>query len=214
MAKAKQTPEPKEEQTYVKETVEGTIIQLLKMTKRKGINELISYLTNSDFFTAPASTKYHGAYAGGLAEHSLNVYTTLTFLYDNLADSDFNLPEISEDSIILASLLHDLCKVNSYHESFRWTKDEKNAWVQVPEFKREPLLPMGHGAKSLFIAQQFIQLTTEEALAIFWHMGAFDLSNYNTANEMSQAYNDNLLAFLLHQADMTCTYINENEKYQ
>lgn len=190
-------------------------INLLKSTKRQGINNLIKYLESSDFFTAPASSIYHGSYAGGLLEHSLNVYNCLVYEYENIKDSDFELPSIPEDSIIIVSLLHDLCKVNCYVESTRNVKNEQTGqWEKVPVYKREPLFPMGHGGKSVFIAQQFIQLSPEEAQAIYWHMQAYDISNYNTLNELSQANNENLLCFLLGQADMKATYIAENERYQ
>ena len=189
------------------------IIKLLTSTKRAGMKNLIEYLEGSDFFTSPASTKYHGAYVGGLAEHSLNVYNCLTFHYDNLKDAEFNLPKIPNDSLVITGLLHDVCKINTYQEGFKWTKDEKNNWQQTPVFNREPLLPMGHAGKSIFIIQQFIKLTPDEALAIFWHMGAYDTSPYSTLNELGQAYTDNLLAFLLNQADMTATYVSENPNY-
>lgn len=190
-------------------------IKLLKSTKRPGVNDLIKYLEGSDFFTAPASTVYHGSYPGGLLEHSLNVYNCLVYEYENLKDSDFKLPTISEDSLIIVSLLHDVCKANCYVESTRNVKNEQTGqWEKVPFYKREPLFPMGHGGKSVFIAQQFIQLSPEEAQAIYWHMGGYDISNYNTLNELSAAYTSNLLAFLLNQADMKATYITENEKYQ
>lgn len=190
-------------------------INLLKSTKRQGIKDLIDYLESSDFFTSPASIQYHGSYKGGLLEHSLNVYYTLLFEYENLKESDFNLPTIPEDSLIIAGLLHDICKANTYIETTRNVKNEETGqWEKVPFYKREPLFPMGHGGKSVFIAQQFIKLTPEEAQAIFWHMQAYDLSNYNTMNELSQANDENLLCLLLGQADMKTTYIIENKRYQ
>lgn len=189
-------------------------IDMLRRTKREGIEDLIIYLEGSDFFTAPASTQYHGSYEGGLLEHSLNVYNCLVFEYENLKDAEFNLPELPEDSLIIVALLHDLCKVNCYVESTRNVKNEKTGqWEKVPFYKREPKLPMGHGAKSVFIAQQFIKLEVYEAQAIFWHMGAWDISPYMTLNELSQSYEMNLLALLLHQADMKATYLVENENY-
>ena len=190
-------------------------IQLLKSVDRPGIDALIDYLQNSDFFEAPASTIYHGSYEGGLLEHSLNVYNMLQWYVANLQDSDFELPKISEESIIVVALLHDLCKVNCYHESTRNVKNEQTGkWEKVPCYKREPLLPMGHGGKSVFIIQQFIKLTPEEAQAIYWHMGAYDTSPYNTLNELGKSYEMNLLAFLLHQADIMATYIAENPNYK
>ena len=190
-------------------------IQLLKSVDRPGIDALIDYLQNSDFFEAPASTIYHGSYEGGLLEHSLNVYNMLQWYVANLQDSDFELPKISEESIIVVALLHDLCKVNCYHKSTRNVKNERTGkWEKVPCYKREPLLPIGHGGKSVFIIQQFIKLTPEEAQAIYWHMGAYDTSPYNTLNELGKSYEMNLLAFLLNQADMMATYIAENPNYK
>lgn len=190
-------------------------IQLLKSVRRPGVDALIDYLEKSDFFEAPASTIYHGSYAGGLVEHSLNVYTMLQWCVANLQDSDFELPKISEESVIIVALLHDLCKVNCYRESTRNVKNEQTGkWEKVPCYKREPLLPMGHGGKSVFIIQQFIKLTPEEAQAIYWHMGAYDTSPYNTLNELGKSYEMNLLAFLLNQADMMATYIAENPNYK
>lgn len=190
-------------------------IQLLKSVRRPGVDALIDYLEKSDFFEAPASTIYHGSYTGGLVEHSLNVYTMLQWCVANLQDSDFELPKISEESVIIVALLHDLCKVNCYRESTRNVKNEQTGkWEKVPCYKREPLLPMGHGGKSVFIIQQFIKLTPEEAQAIYWHMGAYDTSPYNTLNELGKSYEMNLLAFLLNQADMMATYIAENPNYK
>lgn len=190
-------------------------IQLLKSVRRPGVDALIDYLEKSDFFEAPASTIYHGSYAGGLVEHSLNVYTMLQWYVANLQDSDFELPKISEESVIIVALLHDLCKVNCYHESTRNVKNEQTGrWEKVPCYKRDPLLPMGHGGKSVFIIQQFIKLTPEEAQAIYWHMGAYDTSPYNTLNELGKSYEMNLLAFLLNQADMMAAYIAENPNYK
>lgn len=189
-------------------------ISLLMKVKRDGIKDLINYLEESDFFEAPASTIYHGSYEGGLLTHSLNVYECLLFEYYNLQDSEFNLPKIDEESLIIVALLHDLCKVNCYIPSFRNVKNENTGkWEKVPCYRREPLFPMGHGGKSIFIIQQFIKLTPEEAQAIFWHMGAYDTSQYMTWNELGKAYENNLLAFLLHQADMKATYLSENENY-
>ena len=190
-------------------------IQLLKSVRRPGVDALIDYLEKSDFFEAPASTIYHGSYAGGLVEHSLNVYTMLQWCVANLQDSDFELPKISEESVIIVALLHDLCKVNCYHKSTRNVKNEQTGkWEKVPCYKREPLLPMGHCGKSVFIIQQFIKLTPEEAQAIYWHMGAYDTSPYNTLNELGKSYEMTLLAFLLNQADMMATYIAENPNYK
>lgn len=208
-----------------KQLVKEMVLKLLSEVKRDGMQELMNWLEESDFFDAPASTKYHGSFPGGLAEHSINVYNALVFHYENIKDSEFSLPPIDEESLIIVGVLHDVCKVNTYTQTWknqkvyneRGSKEDaggKYDWETLPGYDRKPLLAMGHAAKSVFILQQFIKLRVDEAQAIFWHMGAYDLSLYNSMNELSQAYNENLLAFLLHQADMTCTYITENEIYR
>ena len=207
------------------EKLKEMYLDLLRQTKREGIEDLIAYLENSDFFEAPASTIYHGSFPGGLVLHSLNVYNALQFHYGNLkASNEFSFPDIPEDSMIIVALCHDLCKVNTYHPTWRNKKvysdrgSKQDAggrfdWEVVQSYERKPLFAMGHGGKSVFILQQFIHVTPTEAAAIFWHMGPYDISAYTTLNELGQTYTDNLLAFLLYQADMTSTYIHENENY-
>lgn len=187
---------------------------LLLQTGREGVEKLINYCQTSDFYISPASTQYHGSYEGGLLKHSLNVYETLVNLADFTRLLNPGTPELDMNSIVIVSLLHDICKANTYEPGTRNVKNAAGQWEKVDTYFRKPLLPMGHGGKSVFIIQQFIQLTPEEALAIFWHMGGFDISNYNTLNEMGQTYNENLLAILLHQADMMATYVVENPEYE
>lgn len=195
------------------QTSEDKIIALLLSTKREGVELLIEYLQKSDFFTAPASTQYHGAFRGGLAQHCLNVLDCILSLHEHMVAQGYNVPEVQQDSLILTALLHDVCKINCYHEDFRNVKNEQGVWEKVPCYKREPLLPMGHGGKSVFILQNFISLSVEEAQAIFWHMGAYDTSPYMTLNELGKAYDDYFLAYLLHTADMMSTYVLENKNY-
>lgn len=209
----KKATEPKKEETEKSSVADtsnkGQIISILKRTGVDGIEDLISYLENSDFFIAPASTQYHGAYVGGLAQHCLNVLDALLSLYE-FYKTTYDIADISEKSMIIVALLHDVCKINCYKEDFRNVKNEKGVWEKIPCYKKDPLLSMGHAGKSIFIIQKFISLSAEEAQAIFWHMGAYDISNYNTLNELGQSYTENTLAFLLNQADMTSTYIIEN----
>lgn len=187
---------------------------LLMQTGREGIENLIDWCRESDLYVSPASTRYHGSYAGGLVDHCLNVYDNLYNLVNFTKQLYPNTDWVSKKSMILVALLHDLCKVNTYVPGTRNVKNEETGqWEKVDIFKREPLLAMGHAGKSIFIIQQFIQLTPQEAQAIYWHMGGFDISNYNTLNEMGQAFKENFLAFMLHQADMMSTYVTENEYY-
>lgn len=195
-------------------TAEEQIITLLQDTKREGMEMLIEYLQKSDFFIAPASTQYHGAFKGGLALHCLNVLDCLITLYNTMKAGAYNVPDIEQESLVIVALLHDVCKINCYHEDFRNVKNAAGEWERVPCYKREPLLAMGHGGKSMFILQNFIALSVEEAQAIFWHMGAYDTSPYMTNNELGQAYDENFLAYLLHTADMMSTYVLENKHYQ
>jgi hypothetical protein len=201
-------------------TTQEVIKDLLRSTNRPGIDELINWLDESDFFTAPASTIYHGSYAGGLADHSLNVCRVLdnlacNFEYDFGYGGGIQVPSIQDDSVIIVGLLHDVCKVNTYVEGTRNVKNpDTGKWDVVPCYKREPLLAMGHGGKSIFILQQFITLTVEEAEAIFWHMGAYDISQYMTVNELGKTFESNFLAYALHTADMMATYVIENKNYK
>lgn len=187
--------------------------QLLRKTHRDGVEELLEWIESSDFFYSPASTKFHGSYDGGLLDHSLVVCSNALQLYGHYMRTFSATPHIPEESIIICSLLHDLCKVNTYETYMRNVKNDAGAWEQVQCYKRAPKFAMGHGGKSVFIIQQFMQISAQEAQAIFWHMGAYDTSPYNTWDEMSQAYNENMLAFLLHQADMMANYLQENTNY-
>ena len=174
---------------------------LLRSTGRSGIEELILYLQEeTDFFTAPASTKYHGAYEGGLLQHSMNVYEVLR--YD--PDGNFSF----SDSIIIVALLHDICKANCYHTEKRNVK-ENGVWIEKQVYVFDDELPLGHGEKSLYLASKFIELSDEEAAAIRWHMGAFDNAFRGGDRGLNAAYEKYPLAVMLHMADMRATYIME-----
>ena len=140
---------------------------------RPGSDRLLDYLENKcDFFTAPASTRFHCAYEGGLCEHSLNVYDCLkSYLETDRAKTTFGL-EFSEESVAIVSLLHDVCKTNTYRVSQRNVKnDETGKWEKVPYYDYNDTLPYGHGEKSVYIVSGFMRLTRDEAMAIRWHMG-------------------------------------------
>lgn len=141
--------------------------------RREGADKLLDYLMskNCDFFTAPASTRFHCAYEGGLCEHSLNVYDCLkSYLDSDRAKNTFGL-SFSDESVAIVSLLHDVCKTQTYKVSTRNTKDEKGNWVKVPYYEYNDTLPYGHGEKSVYIVSGFMRLTRDEAMAIRWHMG-------------------------------------------
>lgn len=140
---------------------------------RSGSEKLLEYMMSScDFFTAPASTKFHCAYEGGLCEHSLNVYDCLkSYLETDRAKDTFGLG-FSEESIAIVALLHDMCKINTYTVSARNVKnDATGKWEKVPYYDYNDTLPYGHGEKSVYIVSGFMRLTRDEAMAIRWHMG-------------------------------------------
>ena len=186
------------------------IVDKLKSTNREGMDDLIKFLDESDFFYAPASTKYHGAYEGGLAEHSVNVLDAL-LAYDDMLKTTYGMPKEDENSKIIVALLHDVCKINTYKTKTMWRKDNQGKWESYIGYERNPDLAMGHGTKSVFLIQKYIKLTDYEAQAILWHMGPYDISNYMSENEMGVAYSVNGLAYKLNAADMAATYVLENE---
>ena len=144
-----------------------------KNITRPGADRLLDYLENKcDFFTAPASTRFHCAYEGGLCEHSLNVYDCLkSYLDTDRAKETFGL-EFPEESIAISALLHDVCKIDTYKVSMRNVKDDKTGvWSKVPYYEYNDTLPYGHGEKSVYIVSGFMRLTRDEAMAIRWHMG-------------------------------------------
>ena len=177
--------------------------------KRDGADELLDFLQNrSDFFTAPASTRYHGACEGGLLAHSLNVYDCLVDILNRPRVKEVYGIEYSDESIAIAALMHDICKVNFYKTSFRNAKDENGKWVSVPYYTIEDNLPYGHGEKSVYIVSGYMRLTRDEAFAIRYHMGfsgTEDPGNVGRALEMFP------LAYALCCADMEAAFLMEGK---
>lgn len=170
--------------------------------QRAGAAELLDWLQKTDFFTAPASTRFHGACESGLVLHSLNVYKVLRGRY--FEDGD------SEESFALVALLHDLCKANYYKPGFRNVKNEQTgAWERVPTFTVQDAFPYGHGEKSVFLIERFIRLRPVEAVAIRWHMGGFDDTARGGGYTVSNAFDEYPLAVKLHLADLEATYLLE-----
>lgn len=175
---------------------------------REGADKLLDYLTNNDFFTAPASARYHLAQTGGLCEHSLNVYKRLKAVVRQEHGDDY-AKVYSDETLAICGLLHDVCKVNYYVTEYRNVK-ENDEWVKKPYFKVEEKFPYGHGEKSVFILSQYIKLTAEEAMAINWHMGGFDERVKGGSYALSEALAKYKLALLLHVADLQATYLDED----
>ena len=180
--------------------------------KRDGADKLLEYLLSPacDFFTAPASSRFHLSCEGGLCEHSLNVYDCLVAYLNS--DMSKNLGfDYSEESIAIVALLHDLCKIGVYKKGFRNVKDEKGTWQRVDTFEFDDQLPYGHGEKSVYIISGYMRLTREEAFAIRYHMGyssTEDVRNVSTAFEMFP------LAYAVNVADSQATYYIESDKYK
>ena len=182
---------------------------------------LIDKLANSDFFYAPASTRFHLCEPGGLCQHSLNVYYAAM-----LIDSVFktNAPK---RSIVLCSLLHDLCKVNVYaieqknkkiydpetlktYPDYKIKHDRKGdfVWETIDTYVYADEWPFGHGSKSAYLASKYISITDDEAMAIRYHMGAYEEGDIKNC---SKVFSTNKLALLIHMADQYATNIMEVE---
>ncbi len=175
-------------------------LELIKSVKREGINELIEFLEKSDFFTAPASTRFHGDFEGGLLAHSIKVYEILKHKVEN----NIEKIEISEESIILIALLHDICKTNFYKIDYRNAKNALGVWEKVPYYTVEDTIPYGHGEKSVMMITEYIKLTPEEKYAIRWHMGFTEAKELY--NAIGASYAKYPVALLTHEADLEATY--------
>lgn len=185
-------------------------IELFKSKiKREGADKLLEYIISSDFFTAPASARYHSAYEGGLCDHSLNVYDCLCeYLNRDIVKNRFKL-NYSEETVAIVSLLHDLCKVNVYKPGFRNVKNEQGKWEQVTTYEFDDKLPYGHGEKSVYMITPFMRLTREEAFAIRYHMG---FSNVEDQRNVGKAFEMFPLCLALSTADMEAAYYLETER--
>ncbi len=176
--------------------------------KREGANKMLEYLESSDFFTAPASTKFHLARESGLCEHSINVYYRLKELVEN-EKSDW-AKKVSGESIAIIALLHDVCKIGMYVTDYRNQKQPDGSWIKVPYYTIDELLPYGHGEKSVYIINGFMRLTREEAICINWHMGGYDERVKGGSYSIAKAYEQYPLAVLTHIADVMASYLDED----
>lgn len=169
---------------------------------RSGSQELLDWLKKTDFFTAPASTKFHCACENGLVMHSVSVFNTLI-------EKHFDEETDNLESFAICALLHDLCKAQFYKVSTRNVKNEETGqWEKQPFYAVEDMFPYGHGEKSVFLIERFMRLKIEEAMAIRWHMGGFD---DNSGFSISLAYDRYPLAVKLHLADLESTYLREKD---
>lgn len=181
---------------------------LLQLVQREGMDKLLAYIEKTDFFKAPASTRFHGNHEGGLLEHSLNVYHLLKEKLLHKPYSD--IVKASDETIILITLLHDFCKANYYTVDYRNKKNEDGIWVKEPYYTVNDTIPYGHGEKSVMMITKFIDLTLEEMYCIRWHMGFTEPKElYNTISTVYERYP---LALALHEADLEASYILESRK--
>ncbi len=172
---------------------------------RPGTDRLLAWLESTDFFTAPASTRFHGAFEGGLCHHSVNVWHRLLQLRQRMSGVP-GMPQFSEETAAVCGLLHDVCKANFYGVEMRNRKNEQGQWEKYPFYVVNEAFAYGHGEKSVFLIERVMRLTTEEAVAIRFHMGAFDDSTRNT---YGSAVEQVPLAFWLHTADMMANHFDE-----
>ena len=174
--------------------------------KRKGIDELLKWLETTDFFYAPASSRFHSAEPGGLCFHSINVYKRLL----SLAINEWGEENINKESIAIIALFHDVCKCCYYKIEMRNVKED-GQWVQKPYYTIDDQLPYGHGEKSVYMVNGYLRLTREEALAINWHMGGFDKRVQGGDQQYSNAYYKYPICTLTHLADVMATYLDETK---
>ena len=175
-------------------------ISLCSTVDRQGLDKLMNWLEENDFYTCPASSRFHGAYPSGLLEHSLNVYDELKRLL-----SVYPEIKVSDESVIISALFHDLCKVNMYVTEKRNRKNTSGQWESYDAYTiKEKFSFGGHGSKSVYLVQHFIELTPEEAVAINCHM-----SCWNGDTTVGNAFEQFPFAWLLHVADESACYIKE-----
>lgn len=194
--------------------------KLLTSVHREGIDKLLAYIRKSDFYSAPASTRFHSCHDGGLLEHSLNVYYCLIAKKNNDTWSPI-LNDIEDESLILMALLHDLCKTYMYVPEFKNKKvysdtgtkcDEGGRfdWQAVKGYTVDDKIPFGHGEKSVMMIEEFIKLKPVERYAIRWHMAFTEPKEY--WNTMTAALKKYPVILALHQADLEATYLMEEEE--
>lgn len=193
--------------------------KLLKSVNRVGMDSLIEFIRKSDFYTAPASTRFHSCHEGGLLEHTLNVYDRLKAKFNDKLIEE--MIDVSNENIIIAALLHDLCKTYYYGTEIKnkkvysdnGTKSDSNGrfdWVSVPAYTVDDKVPYGHGEKSVMMIEEFMKLETVERYAIRWHMGFSEpTENWNTLGVAIRKYP---LILALHEADLESTYLLEKEE--
>ena len=183
-----------------------------KLITRPGADKLLAWLETTDFFEAPASTRFHLSRPGGLVEHSVHVYERLRALFiaeKERADLCAGITSQEEETIAICGLLHDVCKANFYTVEMRNRKNEQGQWEKYPFYVVNDQLPYGHGEKSVYIISSFMKLSREEAMAIRWHMVFSDNDFKAGGFSVGNAFEKFPLALLTHMADLQATYLDE-----
>ncbi len=182
---------------------------------RKGVRDLMTYIRKSDFYTAPASTRYHLSCEGGLLQHSLNVLNALRGLLVPLTENKWayrvamkQVDEVSDESVVVMALLHDICKTHFYSVGTRNVKNETTGkWEKAPFYTVDDKMPLGHGAKSAMIVKEYMKLTPKEMYAIWWHMGFSSNADASTLTDALEKYP---IIWALHTADMMASHMIES----
>lgn len=179
--------------------------------KRDGIDELLEWLETTDFYEAPASTRFHLMCAGGLCIHSMNVFNRLKLECETEGLFEYKTAEDTQklmESIAIVALFHDVCKANFYKISERNVKNEYGVWEKVLYYAIENQgILVGHGYKSARIINRYINITDEEYMAVVHHMG---YSSDDNIGNVSEIFGKSELTLLLHIADTKATFIDEN----
>lgn len=185
--------------------------QLLQSTNRPGVDKVIKFLQDTDFYKAPASAKYHSNYDGGLMDHSMMVYSVACSFADILGEIDPEIKsQLKEDSIILSCLLHDVCKCCMYVPAKKWKKDDDNMWVQYDGYDIQDSFPIGHGEKSVIMLNRIgLELDACEMLAIRYHMGLWGETNKEFVSQQKSAIDICKLVLLVQMADHTASQMFE-----
>ena len=196
------------EETVINQNKEEFIRIFNENIKREGAQELLEWLKKTDFFIAPASTKFHSAVAGGLCFHSLQTYKRFKQNLENEYGEDLK-NKVSDETIAIIALLHDVCKTDCYKIDYRNVK-VNNEWTKQPYYSFNDSLPYGHGEKSVYMISGFMKLTREEALAINWHMGGFDSRVIGGSSySLSGAFTQYPLCVIFHISDIQASYLDE-----
>lgn len=183
--------------------------ELLSSVNREGIDRLLEFIRKSDFYTAPASTRFHSCHEGGLIEHSLNVYDCLAAKRNNPIWAE-HLKNIPEESFILTALLHDLCKTYFYVVDYRNKKNEDGVWERVPFYTIDDKIPYGHAEKSVMMIEEYVKLKPYERFSVRYHMGWSEPKELY--NALGKAFSKYPLAIAIHEADQEATYLLEKEE--